>query len=133
MQFLTVAVFLIAYIRTLKCSGLRRRSWFNRKNLWESRLLGPFLGSIGLASIAWFFLGRRDQFGTVFADRYLSYIDLLSIERVGSISFLVDLTIFGLFQGGLVDDDMKRRGVDVAGGEYRQICSFLWFSCVLCG
>ena len=32
-----------------------------------------------------------------------------SIDRVGS-SFIVDLVIFGIFQGWLVDDDLKRRG-----------------------
>jgi len=34
----------------------------------------------------------------------------LSIDRVGS-SFIVDLIIFGLFQGWLVDDDLRRRGI----------------------
>ena len=39
----------------------------------------------------------------------LSISSYLSIDRVGS-SFIVDLVIFGIFQGWLVDDDLKRRG-----------------------
>jgi hypothetical protein len=34
----------------------------------------------------------------------------MSVDQVGS-SFLVDLVIFGLFQGWLIDSDLKRCGV----------------------
>jgi len=95
--------------------------------LGESPFLGPVLAAVGSASIAWFFLGRQDQFGSVFADRYDSFVSLLSVDRVGS-SFLVDLAIFGIFQGWLVDDDLKRRGVN--GNEYdflRLVAKFVPF------
>ena len=56
-------------------------------------------------------------------------MDLLSIDRVGS-SFIVDLAIFALFQGWLVDDDMRRRGIDIDAGEMaglRTIAKFIPF------
>jgi hypothetical protein len=76
----------------------------------ESRLLGPAMGVVGTVSILWGIFAREADFGG-FSERFSSLVDLLSIDRVGS-SFLVDLAIFGLFQGWLVDDDLKRRGVD---------------------
>jgi hypothetical protein len=76
--------------------------------LGEWRPLGVMLGSIGTVSIAWGLFGRP-EFGE-FNERYQSFIDLLSIDRVGS-SFLVDLAIFAGFQGWFIDDDLQRRGV----------------------
>lgn len=67
------------------------------------------MGLVGSGSILWFFLGRANEYGTEFSVRFASFIDLLSIDRVGS-SFLVDLAIFALFQGWLVSDDLQRRG-----------------------
>jgi ketosteroid isomerase-like protein len=75
----------------------------------ESPLLGVSMGLVGSGSIAWFFLGRYSEFGGL-DERWTSFIDLLSIDRVGS-SFIVDLVIFGLFQAWLVEDDLKRRGL----------------------
>jgi hypothetical protein len=75
----------------------------------ESRYLGPILAFVGLYSILWAFIGRGDEFGGL-ADRYQSFIELLSVDRVGS-SFIVDLVIFALFQGWFIDDDLQRRGV----------------------
>eukprot|EP00977_Amphora_coffeiformis_P027615 scaffold34624_cov132-Amphora_coffeaeformis.AAC.1 len=74
----------------------------------ENRALPAVLGSVGALSIYWAFTGRIDEFGT-FPERWTSFIDLLSIDRVGS-SFIVDLAIFGLFQGWLIEDDVMRRG-----------------------
>jgi hypothetical protein len=54
-------------------------------------------------------MGRYSAFGGL-DERWTSFIDLMSIDRVGT-SFIVDLVIFGLFQAWLVDDDLKRRGV----------------------
>ena len=73
---------------------------------WKS--LGLFLGSIGTVSIFWALMARP-EFGGL-SERYSTFVDLLSIDRVGS-SFLVDLVIFALFQGWFVDDDLLRRGV----------------------
>mmetsp|Transcript_18132 Transcript_18132/g.30609 ORF Transcript_18132/g.30609 Transcript_18132/m.30609 type:complete len:630 (-) Transcript_18132:634-2523(-) len=74
----------------------------------EWRPLGGFLSAVGTASIVWSFIGRP-EFGE-FTERYNSFIDLLSIDRVGS-SFIVDLAIFAIFQSWFVDDDLQRRGV----------------------
>jgi hypothetical protein len=76
----------------------------------EWKPLGALLGGVGTSSILWGLLARP-EFGTNFSERYVSFVELLSIDRVGS-SFLVDLAIFALFQGWFVDDDLKRRGVD---------------------
>ena len=87
------------------------------------------MGAVGSGSIAWFFLARADEFGSIFSERYASFLDLLSVDRVGS-SFIVDLAIFALFQGWLVDDDMRRRGIDIDGGEMaglRNVAKFFPF------
>lgn len=76
----------------------------------ESPVLGGLMGLVGSGSILWFFLGRVEEYGSELSVRLASFGDLLHIDRVGS-SFLVDLAIFWVFQGWLVDDDLKRRGV----------------------
>jgi len=109
MQFLTSA-FLLPYLVTRASESeeaVSRDDLFIAAQVAESKLLAPALGSVGIGSIAWAVLGRMDQFGA-FPERYASFVDLLSIDRVGS-SFIVDLIIFGLFQGWLVDDDARRR------------------------
>jgi hypothetical protein len=68
------------------------------------------MGFVGTGSILWGFFARQEDFGGI-QERFSSLLALLSIDRVGS-SFLVDLAIFGLFQGWLVDDDLKRRAVE---------------------
>jgi hypothetical protein len=75
----------------------------------ENKFLGPILGLVGTYSIIWGLYGRYDDYGTI-SERYISFVQLLSIDRVGS-SFLIDLFIFGIFQGWLVDDDLKRRRI----------------------
>jgi SnoaL-like domain len=109
MQFLTSA-FLLPYLATRSTEQdetVTTDSLPTAARLCESRLLGPILGFVGTGSIYWFFAGRPEFGGLL--ERWSSFIDLLSIDRVGS-SFIVDLAIFGLSQGWLVDDDVKRRG-----------------------
>ena len=79
-----------------------------QREVAEWRPLGLLLGGVGTSSILWGLLARPEygDFGT----RYASFLDLLSIDRVGS-SFIVDLVIFAAFQGWFVDDDLMRRGV----------------------
>lgn len=121
MQFLTSA-FLLPYLalRTSENLDIAADGVFEDDldtipgTLGEFRGLGALMGAVGSGSIVWFFIGRP-EFGQ-FGERYSTFIDLLSIDRVGS-SFVVDLAIFALFQGWLVDDDMRRRGVDVDSGE----------------
>jgi hypothetical protein len=79
-----------------------------QREVAEWRPLGVILGLVGTSSILWA-LFARPEFGE-FGDRYASFLDLLSIDRVGS-SFIVDLAIFAAFQGWFVDDDLWRRGV----------------------
>eukprot|EP00747_Dinoflagellata_sp_TGD_P067513 gnl/TRDRNA2_/TRDRNA2_155307_c0_seq2.p1 gnl/TRDRNA2_/TRDRNA2_155307_c0~~gnl/TRDRNA2_/TRDRNA2_155307_c0_seq2.p1 ORF type:complete len:441 (+),score=60.51 gnl/TRDRNA2_/TRDRNA2_155307_c0_seq2:185-1507(+) len=74
----------------------------------EWRGLGPLLGTVGTGSIVWGLMARP-EYGDL-ATRWASLQELLSGDRLGA-SFIVDLVIFGFFQGWLVDDDLKRRGV----------------------
>lgn len=115
MQFLTSA-FLLPYLatRTSESSIHNTRPVTLEElpkaaQITESRLLGPTMALVGAYSVAWAFFGRWSEFGDL-PLRRSSFLELLSIDRVGS-SFLVDLVIFGLFQGWLVDDDLVRRGV----------------------
>jgi ketosteroid isomerase-like protein len=110
MQFLTSA-FLLPYLatRTTEYSdNVTREDLSPIAQGSESPLLGVSMGLVGSGSIAWFFMGRS-EFGGL-NERWTSFIDLMSIDRVGT-SFIVDLVIFGLFQAWLVDEDLKRRGV----------------------
>eukprot|EP00956_Cyclotella_meneghiniana_P028151 scaffold64941_cov77-Cyclotella_meneghiniana.AAC.4 len=75
----------------------------------EWKPLGSLLAFVGTSSILWG-LFARPEFGD-FNERYASFGDLLSIDRVGS-SFIVDLVIFAAFQSWFVDDDLKRRGIE---------------------
>jgi len=120
MQFLTSAFFL-PYLGLRSSEKLNEGGVVYKNQLGEVeglvgewKGLGSLLGGVGSMSIAWSLYGRP-EYGT-FGERYSSLIDLLSIDRVGS-SFVVDLLIFGSFQWWLVDDDMRRRGVDIKGGE----------------
>jgi hypothetical protein len=82
-----------------------------QREVAEWRPLGLLLGGVGTSSILWGLLARP-EYGD-FGARYASFLDLLSIDRVGS-SFIVDLVIFAAFQGWFVDDDLMRRGVGSA-------------------
>lgn len=76
--------------------------------LGESRALPLVLGGVFTGSVTWGLLARP-EFGD-FATRYASFCELLASDRVAS-SFVVDLALFAAFQGWLVDDDLKRRGI----------------------
>jgi Trk-type K+ transport system membrane component len=117
MQFLTSG-FLLPYLftRTSESNSMEETVVYQedidgalQQKIAEWRPLGSFLGGVGALSIAWALFSRYDEFGG-FDERYKSFIDLLSIDRVGS-SFIVDLVIFALFQSWFVDDDMMRRGI----------------------
>lgn len=115
MQFLTSG-FLLPYLftRTSESEAVVYQEDIDgvlQGKVAEWRPLGSFLGGVGAFSIAWGLFARNDDFGG-FDERYASFIDLLSIDRVGS-SFIVDIVIFAMFQSWFVDDDMMRRGVAV--------------------
>jgi len=113
MQLLTSA-FLLPYLATRSSenceTAVDRQELTLPARLCESPALGGSMAAIGSISIAWALMGRTADFGDL-AARWSSFLDLLSIDRVGS-SFIVDLVIFGLLgQWWLVDDDLKRRGI----------------------
>jgi ketosteroid isomerase-like protein len=111
MQFLTSA-FLLPYLVT-RSSEPNTQVYLEDlplvAQLTESRLLGPAMATVGTGAFVWATFARMQDFGG-WNERLVSFLDLLSIDRVGS-SFLVDLAIFALFQGWLVNDDLKRRGM----------------------
>lgn len=110
MQFLTSA-FLLPFLatRSTEMQGPVAKDELGAiARAFESPLIGLSMGVVGSGSLAWFFFGRMAEFGDL-SQRWSTFVDLLSIDRVGS-SFLVDLAIFAMFQGWLIDDDMKRRG-----------------------
>lgn len=80
----------------------------------ESPLLGPLLAAVGSLAIGWAAVARP-EFGDL-ATRFASLGELLSADRLGS-SFVVDLVLFAFFQGWLVDDDLRRRGLDPSDSE----------------
>ncbi|GKY99628.1 hypothetical protein MPSEU_000916900 [Mayamaea pseudoterrestris] len=111
MQLLTSA-FLLPYLATRSTetrAELSKDDVGTVARVCESPLLGVSMGLVGTGSIAWFVFGRMADFG-VMSERWSTFLDLMSIDRVGS-SFIVDLIIFGLFQGWLVNDDLIRRGM----------------------
>jgi hypothetical protein len=112
MQFITSA-FLLPYLafRSSETNTKLEYSEISKpaQIVGESRIWGPSLAIVGLYAIYWGIFGRFEAFGEL-SERWVSFLDLLSIDRVGS-SFLVDLLIFGLFQNWLIDDDLKRRGI----------------------
>jgi hypothetical protein len=112
MQFLTSA-FLLPYL-SFRSSETNEKVTYSEISkpaqiVGESRILGPSLAIVGTYAIFWGIFGRYERFGEL-SERWTSFLDLLSIDRVGS-SFLVDLVIFGLFQNWMIDDDLKRRGI----------------------
>ena len=126
MQFLTSA-FLLPYLAT-RTTEIETKVSLQELEIpvVESPLLGPFLGGLGVTALAWSSLARVDDFGG-WSERVTSFWQLMSIDRVGS-SFLVDLAVFAVFQGWLVDDDLKRRGVaDGELGPLRSVAKFVPF------
>ncbi|GAX27274.1 hypothetical protein FisN_13Lh160 [Fistulifera solaris] len=114
MQFLTSA-FLLPYlafrsrVTATRDDAPFELSFFTRA-IGEAKWWGIAMTGLFGVALGWTMFGRVDeiQYGVDFASRYQSFVDLLSIDRVGS-SFLVDYVIFALFQGWLVEDDWKRR------------------------
>jgi ketosteroid isomerase-like protein len=112
MQFLTSA-FLLPYLVTRSTETKElvfKEELPQLAQLVESPILGATMATVGVGSLFWAVFARANEFGD-FSERWVSFLDLLSIDRVGS-SFIVDLVIFALFQGWLVEDDIKRRAGD---------------------
>ena len=114
MQALTNAAFL-PYLATREpestssLEDLSNHKLTSIEKVGESRALPIVLGGVFTLCIYWFFEGRQDAFGDI-PTRIDSLLTLLSTDRLGT-SFIVDLTYFALFQGWLIDDDVRRREV----------------------
>lgn len=111
MQFLTNAILLpYLVLRTPEDGKVVYREDLApiERILGEARWLGPLLAGVGTGAVAWG-VAARPEFGDL-GTRWASLGELLSHDRLGS-SFVVDLVLFALFQGWLVDDDLRRRGV----------------------
>jgi len=75
--------------------------------LGESKILGVTLGLFGLFALYWGFAGRPEDFGPpiwVSDKRMVDFMKLLDKDRI-SAEFVVNLWVYGIFQGWLVDDD----------------------------
>lgn len=72
----------------------------------ERRILPLGMLLVAIAAMLWAVWGRP-ELGD-WATRWVAWRDLLARDRL-AVSFLVDLIMFGLFQGWLVADDMARR------------------------
>jgi hypothetical protein len=135
MQFLTSA-FLLPYLvtRTSESTApvdnpdnteIYTPSLFMRIAEWKP--LGALFASIGTGAIFWSLFGRP-EYGSI-PERTQSLIQVLSIDRVGS-SFIVDLIIFSLFQGWLIEDDLRRRVLipeETSNTSYRLVGQYIPF------
>ena len=74
----------------------------------ENRLLPVVLAGVMGVSAYWALQGRP-EFGDL-DQRIESFVALAKSDRL-TFAFVVDMALFGLFQGWLVDDDMTRRGL----------------------
>ena len=113
MQFLTNA-FYLPYLAT---RDAEEEDTFDSKDLGpiekvlETNKSIPILfGVVGIGSIAWALLARADLWGLDLSSRLSTFQDAIKDDRLGS-SFLVDLSLYALFQPWLVPDDLKRRRV----------------------
>jgi hypothetical protein len=98
--------------------------------LGEWRGLGVLLASIGIFALYWGFAGRPEDFGPpiwVSDKRMVDFTKLLNNDRVAA-TFVIDLWVYGIFQGWLVDDDWKRRGRSLEEEKFlRNVAKFVPF------
>ena len=114
MQFLTNAAFM-PYLFTREPEQLQEGELVSMNELsviekaGESKLLPIILGTVGTTCIYWFFNGRIDEYGNL-PTRIDSLKEIISHDRL-AFSFCVDLLYYSAFQGWLVSDDLRRRGM----------------------
>ncbi|KAL3769918.1 hypothetical protein ACHAW5_002693 [Stephanodiscus triporus] len=98
--------------------------------LGEWRGLGVLLASIGIFALYWGFAGRPEDFGPpiwVSDRRMVDFTKILDNDRVAA-SFVIDMWVYGIFQGWLVDDDWKRRGRSLEEEKFlRNVAKFVPF------
>ena len=114
MQALTNAVYL-PYLATrvpepeILDTPLTQAKLSSIERLGESRVLPVGMLVVGAISTWWALFARADVFGDM-ATRTASFEAFLGHDRLG-FSFVVDLLYFSVFQGWLVSDDCRRRGM----------------------
>ena len=98
--------------------------------LGESRGLAVLLASIGFFAIYWGCAGGQGDVGPpiwVSNKRMVDFMKLLSTDRVAA-SFVIDMWVYGIFQGWLIDDDWKRRGRSLEEEKFlRNVAKFVPF------
>jgi len=98
--------------------------------LGEWRGLGVLLGLVGFFAVYWGFAGRPEDFGPpiwVSNKRMVDFMKILDKDRIAA-GFVVDMWVFGIFQGWLVDDDWKRRGRSLEEEKFmRNVAKFVPF------
>ena len=97
----------------------------------EFKLLGAALGLFGLYCVYWGFAGRSGaDFGPpiwVSDKRMLDFMKILDKDRVAA-TLVLDLWVYGIFQGWLIDDDWKRRGRSLEEEKFlRNVAKFFPF------
>lgn len=94
--------------------------------LGESKVLGAILFLFGLFCLWWGAAGGKPaDFGPpiwVSDKRAVDFMKLMDNDRVAT-TFVLDLWIFGIFQGWLVDDDWKRRGRSLEEEKFLRNCA----------
>lgn len=79
-----------------------------------AKSLMTFYGLAGVYSIWWTLFGRADVTSTAFSARWASLLELVNSDRL-MFAFTTELGLFALFQGALVGDDARRRGLNPNG------------------
>ena len=121
MQLLTNAIYLPYLV-------VRKKAWNPREEgreegyeltkaekFGESKIPPLFFTAVGVLALAWAGLARGEVYGVEFSERWGTFMDILGKDRL-TFSFVVDLVYFWVFQGWLVDDDLKRRVEGMEGG-----------------
>lgn len=79
-----------------------------------AKSLLAFYGLAGVYSIWWTLCGRSDVLSPTLPARWASFLELASSDRL-MFAFSTELGLFALFQGALVGDDARRRGLNPNG------------------
>lgn len=90
------------------------------QRLAESKLIAAVVGiAVPLLALGWLGYGRAELVPTTGLEaRVSALVNLVQTDRL-AFSFFVDYLVFAAFQGALVQDDARRRGVDVQAAGVR--------------
>jgi hypothetical protein len=119
MQLLTNAFYLPYLVVRNPSLSVSNSKLNTAERIGESRLLPMLVSALSIVCIIWAAVGRFEEYG-VWSERLQSFYELVSRDRL-SFSFLVDLVYFSVFQGWLIDDDLKRRVGSNVIGKYQAL------------